>query len=133
MPLELQRQAFYGFWEDVVRNILDIMANDYGQRQVIAKNNGEDTIATINYELLKAINFEVRVDIGNGAQYSEIAQVNTLDKLFQNQIIDAETYIESIPDKYVPNKGKITENVKSIAQQQRAIQQQQILPNQMIG
>lgn len=133
VPLELQRQAFYGFWEDVVRNILDIMANDYGQRQVIAKNNGEDTIATINYELLKAINFEVRVDIGNGAQYSEIAQVNTLDKLFQNQIIDAETYIESIPDKYVPNKGKITENVKSIAQQQRAIQQQQILPNQMIG
>ena len=134
VPLELQRQAFYGFWEDIVRNILDIMANDYGQRQVIVEADGQPTVATIDYSMLKEINFEVKVDIGNGAQYSEIAQVNTLDKLFQNQIIDAQTYIESIPDKYVPNKGKVTENVKMIAEQQQAIQQQQLLANQqMIG
>lgn len=134
VPLELQRQAFYGFWEDIVRNILDIMANDYGQRQVIVEADGQPTVATIDYSMLKEINFEVKVDIGNGAQYSEIAQVNTLDKLFQNQIIDAQTYIESIPDKYVPNKGKVTENVKMIAEQQKAIQEQQLLANQqMIG
>ena len=35
VPLELQRQQFYCFWEDTVRNIIDIMANNYGERDVI--------------------------------------------------------------------------------------------------
>lgn len=134
VPLELQRQSFYCFWEDVVRNIIDIMANTYGTRQAIVEANGEKTIATIDYSILKNINYELKVDIGNGAQYSEIAQINTLDKLFQNQIIDAKTYIDSIPDKYIPNKGKITENVRQIAEaQEQAMMQQQVsMPQQPI-
>jgi hypothetical protein len=139
IPLELQRQAFYVFWEDTVRNILDIMANDYGTRQVITEVEGQQTLATVNYDLLRSINFEVNVDIGNGAQYSEIAQVNTLDKLFQNQIIDQDVYVDSIPDKYIPNKTKIVENVRQRKQQaeqamQQQMQTQQLLPDQqMIG
>jgi hypothetical protein len=134
VPLELQRQSFYCFWEDVVRNIIDIMANTYGTRQAIVEANGEKTIATIDYSILKNINYELKVDIGNGAQYSEIAQINTLDKLFQNHIIDEETYIDSIPDKYIPNKGKITENVRQIAEarQQAMMQQQVSMPQQLI-
>lgn len=139
VPLELQRQAFYVFWEDTVRNILDIMANDYGTRQVITEVEGQQTLGTVNYSLLRAINFEVNVDIGNGAQYSEIAQVNTLDKLFQSQVIDEETYVTTIPDKYILNKAKIIENVKARKQQaelamQQQMQAQQLLPDQhMIG
>lgn len=139
VPLELQRQAFYVFWEDTVRNILDIMANDYGTRQVITEVEGQQTLGTVNYSLLRAINFEVNVDIGNGAQYSEIAQVNTLDKLFQSQVIDEQAYVENIPDKYILNKSKILENVKARKQQaeqamQQQMQAQQLLPDQqMIG
>lgn len=132
VPLELQRQDFYHFWEDTVRNILDIMANDYGQRQSIVEVDGKKTIADIDYSMLKGINYELKVDIGNGAQFSEIAQVNTLDQIFKAGIIDEETYIDSIPDKYILNKGKIKENVKQRKNQMMQQMQQQPIPNQII-
>lgn len=116
VPLELQRQHFYKFWEDTIRNILDIMADSYGTRLSIVDIDGQKQIAEVNYDFLNDINWEVNVDIGNGAQFSEIAQINTLDKLFMNKVIDSATYIESVPDKYVPNKSKILENAKKVEQ-----------------
>ena len=104
VPLEIQRQAFFHMWEDTVRNILDIMVTDYGIRKCLTED-GE--IAEVDYSLLRNINYELNVDIGTGAQFSEIAQIQTLDKLFQSQIIDARTYIDAIPSKYVPIKNKI--------------------------
>lgn len=132
VPLELQRQSFYQFWEEIVRNILDIMANDYGTRQVLVETDGMKDIAEIDFSKLKDINFEVNVDIGNGAQYSEIAQMQTLDRIFNSQMIDAPTYIDSIPDKYVPNKSKIAENIKSRYQMMQQQQAQQV-NNQIIN
>ena len=127
LPLELQRQSFYGFWEDIVRNIVDIMANDYGLRKVRFDNNGVADIASVDFSLLKEMNYEINVDIGNGAQYSEIAQMQTLDKIYGAQMIDEITYMESIPSKYVPNKGKIMQYLKQ--KKEQPVMQQQIDPN----
>lgn len=135
VPLELQRQNYFEFWEDTVRNIIDIMANTYGERQVIAEDlEGNKTIATIDFSLLKNVNFEINVDIGNASQFSEIAQMNTLDKLVMNGMIDSKLYIDSIPSKYIPNKGKIAQHVdqvaKQMAQQNQMALQSQNLPIQ---
>ena len=127
VPLELQRQGFYQFWEDTVRNIIDIMANTYGTRLVVTDVDGQKTLASVDFSMLKDLNFEVNVDIGEGAQFSEIAQINTLDKLFQAEVIDAKTYIDSIPSKYIPNKGKISQYVDEKAKQQQALLEQQMM------
>lgn len=125
VPLEIQRQAFFHMWEDVVRNILDIMVNDYGVRKTLT-DDGE--LAEIDFALLRNINYELNVDIGTGAQFSEIAQIQTLDKLFQSQIINAQTYIDSIPAKYVPNKNKILAELKEQEQQQEQLMQTAAMP-----
>ena len=109
VPLELQRQGFYQFWEDVIRNIIDIMGCTYGTRKVMMD---DETLAVVDFSVLKALNFSLNVDIGNGSQFSEVAQINTLDKLFQFQVIDAETYVEAIPQKYIPNKSKILHMIR---------------------
>lgn len=127
VPLEIQRQAFFHMWEDVVRNILDIMVNDYGVRKTITED-GE--LAEIDFAMLRNINYDLNVDIGTGAQFSEIAQIQTLDKLFQSQIIDAETYIDAIPAKYVPVKNKILNQLK---EQQAEAEQMQQMQNQQIN
>ena len=127
MPLEIQRQEFYEFWEDTVRNILEIMAHHYGIRQVITEIDGEKTLANIDFSVLQNINFEVNVDIGNASQFSEVAQINTLDKLFQAQIIDAQTYVDSVPSKYMPNKGKIQQYLSKKAEEQQMLQENMIL------
>lgn len=126
VPLELQRQAFFHMWEDIVRNILDIMTNDYGERKTRTED-GE--LALIDFSMLRNINYELNVDIGTGAQYSEIAQINTLDKLFQSQIIDPQTYIDAIPAKYIPIKNKILTQLKE--QQAQAEAQAQVMPQAM--
>ena len=104
VPLEIQKQNFYSFWEDCVRNIIDIVSNDYGVRQVMTSDN---QLATIDFSMLKNLNYNLNVEIGNGAQFSEIAQINTLDKLVQAGYIDPGVYIDVVPSKYIPQKSKL--------------------------
>lgn len=104
IPLEIQKQQYYEFWEDIVRNIIDIMSCSYGVRQVMTEESG---IATIDFSVLKDLNYNLKVEIGNGAQYSEIAQINTLDKLVQAGYITPDAYMKAVPSKYIPQKQQL--------------------------
>ena len=116
-PLEIQKQDFYSFWEDTVRNIIDIVACSYGVRLVMTEDN---ELAQVDFSLLRDLNFDLKVDIGNGAQFSEIAQINTLDKIAQAGWIDPGTYISVVPNKYIPQKSKL---LKAYQQQQAMMQE----------
>ena len=116
-PLEIQKQDFYSFWEDTVRNLIDIVACSYGVRKVMTEDN---QLAIVDFSLLRDLNFNLKVDIGNGAQFSEIAQINTLDKIAQAGWIDPGTYISVVPNKYIPQKSKLLKSY----QQQMAMAQQ---------
>lgn len=109
VPLEIQRGHFFEMWEDLVRNILDIMSVTYGVRELM---NDDNEYAIVDFSVLKEINYDLKVDIGTGSQFSEIAQISTQDKLFQAKIIDPETYIESIPRKYLFNKNQILDRLR---------------------
>jgi hypothetical protein len=113
VPLEIQKQNFYTFWEDVVRNLLDIVACDYGTRQVMA----DQQLATVDFSMLRNINYNLAVEIGNGAQYSEIAQMQTLDKLVQAGYIDPGDYIDVVPSKYIPQKARLLKSYQMRMQQ----------------
>lgn len=104
VPLEIQKQNFYAFWEDVVRSLIDIVSCTYGVRQVMTEDN---ELATVDFSVLRDLNYNLNVEIGNGAQFSEIAQINTLDKLVQAGYIDPGVYIEVVPSKYIPQKSKL--------------------------
>ena len=114
VPLEIQKQAFYAFWDDVVRNIIDIISTDYGVRQVMTEDN---RLAIVDFSSLKNLNYNLDVEIGNGAQYSEIAQMNTLDKLVQAGYIAPDTYIDVVPSKYIPQKSKLLRSYQERMQQ----------------
>lgn len=130
VPLEIQRQSFFHMWEDTIRNILDIMVTDYGVRKTITED-GE--LAEVDYSLLRNINYDLNIDIGTGAQFSEIAQIQTLDKLFQAQIIDAKTYIDAIPTKYIPIKNKILAELEEREQMQEQQMQEQMMQPQAMN
>lgn len=117
VPLEIQKQSFFVFWEDVVRNVLDIVASSYGVRQVMTEDR---QLALIDFSMLKDLNYNLDVEIGNGAQFSEIAQINTLDKLVQAGYIDPGVYIDVVPSKYIPQKSKL---LKSYLERQQMAQQ----------
>lgn len=120
VPLEIQKSNFYVFWEDVVRNIIDIVSTDYGVRQVMTSDN---QLAIVDFSMLKNLNYNLDVEIGNGAQFSEIAQMNTLDKLVQAGYIDPGDYIETVPSKYIPQKSKLLRSYQERMQQMTAMGQ----------
>ena len=114
VPLEIQKQQFYVFWEDTVRNIIDIVSTDYGVREVMTDDN---QLAIIDFSSLKNLNYNLDVEIGNGAQYSEIAQLQTLDKLVQAGYIGPDVYIDVVPSKYIPQKSKLLRSYQERMQQ----------------
>ncbi len=102
-----------------MRNLIDIMIACYGVR-LLPSESGE--ITAVDFDQLRGLNYRLNVDIGSSAQYSEIAQMNTLNNLFSNGAIDLETFLEVIPDKYLFGKDVIKEYVErqKEAQQQLA-------------
>jgi len=121
VPLEIQKQNFFAFWEDTVRNIIDIVSTDYGTREVMTSDN---QLALVDFSMLKNLNYNLDVEIGNGAQFSEIAQINTLDKLVQAGYIDPGVYIDVVPSKYIPQKSKLLRSYQERMAQMEAMAQQ---------
>lgn len=113
-PLELQRMAFYQFFEDCVRIIIDIIRADYGLREVsYTDDNGITVVEPFDFSQVDYDAMEVNVDVGASSYWSELMQIQTVDNLFQKGIIsDAVTYLESIPSQYVPQKNKLIAKLK---------------------
>lgn len=128
-PLELQRLSFYQFIEDYVRICIDVIRTKYGVR-LIHTEQGE---IFIDYSALD-YDKEINVDIGTSAYFSETAQIQTMDNLFKAGIItDAKLYVESLPDKTLPNKNEILQHLEEQQAQQEAMMMAQmgVMPNEM--
>jgi hypothetical protein len=127
-PIEIQRRLFFDFVEESIRIILDLMCAHYGTRQIKSEqqtidpmgNPKPDTIMQgVDFEALKNQVQYVDVRVGSSAYWSELMQMQTMDNLLNSGIIqDAALYLESIPDKWLPNKQKLIDSVKQTQEQQ---------------
>jgi hypothetical protein len=64
----------------------------------------------------------VRADVGESSYWSEIASLQTLDKLLEGQYIEFIDYLERVPDEYIPQKQELISKIKEnmMMQQQMA-------------
>jgi hypothetical protein len=126
----MQRLAFYQFVEDLVRIIADNIVQYYGVRSVkitresideMGNKIKEETDYEIDFNKVDYDQLRLSVDIGEASYWSELTQIQTMDGLFDKGILpDPLVYLESIPDKYIPNKQRIIDSLK----EQQAGQQQ---------
>lgn len=160
MPLELQKQAFYSFVEDSVRIWLDMMAVNYGVRQVhielevqpaqgmgalgmmpgmpgtepmmgAAQEPQTETVAVpFDFSQLANMQLHLNVDIGAATYWNELMQVQTLDALFTHGIL-------TDAETYLENmpRGYIPQKASLIKaiQEQKAAQQAQIQQAALAG
>lgn len=130
-PLELQRQAYYQFWEDCVLIMLEIMRVDFGIRTVTVNNfdeYGEESSVSyeFNFDAEDYDDMQLMVDIGASAYWSEIAQAQTADSMLVNGIFtDPIMYLEAIPDHVIKNKNKIIAKLRA-----QKIREAQTIANQ---
>lgn len=134
IPLELPKKAFYQFVEDYVRIIVDMMRANYGIREVTTYGDTGNEIVNVDFDRLGEISYDINVDVGPSAYWSEQAQMQTLDNLFAAGVItDAELYLEAIPDKYVPNKAELIQSIRAAKEQTALAAQMQAIPQDVFA
>lgn len=113
VPLALQKRSLYQFYEDVVRSLLDIIRCDYGTREIVVQGESP-RLCSFDFATLDNYLLKLGIDTGAGSFYSELDQIQTLDRLFSRGIIkDAVAYLEAIPAGYLPNKNALIASVKA--------------------
>lgn len=107
VPMELVRQNLYQCLEDLGRVWIDLMRVHYGGRTVSVEGTEWFDFSRAEDGLLT-----VKLDVGGSAYWSEIAQLNTLDRLLTTGRISVVDYLERLPNGYVSDQAGLIETLK---------------------
>ncbi len=139
VPLENIRSNLYEWVEDIGAILLDMMGTYYGSRPVVVEREFEDivmgqggvlqidpmtgqistqkitrkVIQEFDFSQFKHLWLNLRVDVGATTYFSEIAMTQTLDNLRKDGTLDIIQYLERVPDKLIPKKQELIEELKS--------------------
>ena len=138
VPLENIRSNLYEWTEDIGQILLDMMGTYYGKRPVVVDREfqepviGSDgtpqidpqtgqmavqrivrkAVEEFDFSQFKHIWLNLRVDVGATTYFSEIAMTQTLDNLRQDGTLDLIQYLERIPDKLIPKKQELIDELR---------------------
>ena len=136
VPLENTRAGLYEWLEDVGHILLDMMGTYYGLRPVVTERSFEEPVmengmaaltpegtmqtkhvtkrVVENYDFsrFKDLWLRLRVDVGAASYFSEIAMTQTLDNLRASGTLDIIQYLERLPDRLIPRKDELIEELK---------------------
>lgn len=113
-PLESIKRRFYNYLEDIALIWADMLKvyKSGGMTVSYCDENGNAVNEKISAKLLEKLMINARVDIGPATRWSEIATVESLDRLLTQQYIPFEWYIELIPENCGIPKERIAELIK---------------------
>lgn len=144
VPLENTRAGMFEWLEDVGRILLDFMGTHYGERPIVRTREFQDivrdpltnqpmldpttgvmmlnkvsrrVVEMYDFSKFKHLWFNVRVNAGAATYYSEIAMVQTLDNLRRDGTLEVIDYLERIPDKLIPRKAELIQELRQRAAQ----------------
>ncbi|MEH7355078.1 hypothetical protein V7150_16090 [Neobacillus drentensis] len=120
IPLENPKANLYEWIEDIGKILIDMVGTYYGVRPLVVDIGGEKQLIEYDFSQFKNTWLNVRVDVGESSYWSEIAALQTMDKLLEGQYIEFIDYLERVPDEYIPQKQELISKIK----QQMEMQQQ---------
>lgn len=138
VPLENIRSGLYEWVEDIGAILLDFMGTYYGKRPVVVDREFEEFVTGPNgvpiidpmtgmmqtqkfvrkvveefdFSQFKHLWLNMRIDVGATTYFSEIAMTQTLDNLRRDGTLDVIQYLERIPDKLIPKKQELIDELK---------------------
>ena len=113
IPLETIRQNLYACIEDLALIWADMLFTYYpADRLVIYRDeDGEEKAETLTgLPAMKKAILSARVDVGAGSRYSQIASLNTLDRLLQGGYITVKQYLQRLPEGLISDREELLEN-----------------------
>lgn len=133
VPLELNKRRLYTFLEDFARVALDFMANYYGRRTVAYTNpqTGREDTMLFDFNLLQGAAFRVKIDVGPSSYWSELTEMQQLEKLVQMGVIGGMEYLRYMPDGLFAGRQDLLNKLKAEARQQEFEGQQSALQSML--
>ena len=144
VPLENTRAGMFEWLEEIGHILLDFMGTHYGERPIVRTREFQDivrdpltnqpmldpttgvmmlnkvsrrVVELYDFSKFKHLWFNVRVNAGAATYYSEIAMVQTLDNLRRDGTLEVIDYLERIPDKLIPRKAELIQELRQRAAQ----------------
>ncbi|MBQ8731819.1 MAG: hypothetical protein IJY82_03225 [Oscillospiraceae bacterium] len=102
MPMQLFRNRFFSFCEDVARIWGELWLSMYGKRSLRIEDEGGVWYLPFDGARYRNLILNTRIDVGAASAWSELASVKILDGLFEKGVITAEQYLERLPKGTVP-------------------------------
>lgn len=127
VPIEKIQKRFYRSMKRVGRIWEEFFKTRYNmERNVVVKDAQNNVIPmSFNGSDYESVDFDLKIDVGPSSQFSESLAMATLDKLYDNQAIDTNMYIELAPENVIPFKQKLKNLLKEKAEREQQLLQQQ--------
>lgn len=112
LPLQTYQNAFYSFVEDMARVWAEFWITQYGRRSL--KINDEDCTWYFPFDgdRYRDLIVSACIDVGASGLWSETQSIETLDNLFNRQIISVEQYLQRLPKGVVPDAAGLIKDLK---------------------
>ena len=107
------QNRFYRFCEDVARIWAEFWVNLYGKRQLRVEADGGVWYLPFDAARFRDQLIRVRVDVGASSLWNEVQAVQTLDNLFDKQVIDVMQYLTRLPKGTIPNLGGLIRELET--------------------
>ena len=114
--LRISKANLYQWVEDIGYIWLDFMIAKYGERSLTIVENGQRKVIPFDFSQLKDVKFQLKVNVGASSYWSEIASLQTLDRLLMDAKIDFIQYLERIPDGVIPKKEDLINELRMAMQ-----------------
>ncbi len=114
MPLTMVSQRFHRFVEEVARIFAEFWVTQYGCRRLKMEDGRGVWYLPFEAKRYRDLILNVQVTVGASALWSENQALQTLDNLFDRQIIDAGEYLDRLPEGAVPDLAGLKRREKPL-------------------
>lgn len=111
-PLQLIRNRFFAFCEDVARIWADFWVSMYGRRPLRLRSPYGSRYCDFDGDSCADMLFSVKVDVEESVTKDQNVTLQILNKLFEAGVITAGQYVSRLPDGCIPKQRRLIEELR---------------------
>lgn len=119
MPLQIVKNRFYNFVEEIAKIWAEFWIVSYGKRKMKIGDASGVWYMPFDGDRYKDLIISTKIDANTSTVYSERESLNTLLTLFEKGIITREQLIERLPDGILTDKKSILKENTEVAEDDR--------------
>ncbi len=119
-PMQLIRNRFYSFCEDVARVWAEFWIAMYGRRPLRLRSASGSRYCDFDGADCESLLFSVKVDVAESVTGDQNTSLQILNKLLENGVITPEQYISRLPAGTIPGQRRLLQELHNPQKEEQA-------------